>query len=164
MDDTGEKAAPKKKRGRPPKAKKFKLEPDELAKILLVPLLIAAAAHFIPEAVQPLDDEALGFCAPLARIIVRHLPEIPASEDAVDLGQMALAGISYYMRIKPILDQIKESEGEQSEDGEKVEGSDNERYHDKEASIIEGESGRAGLSSGRSRPADVSDRQDDAAV
>jgi len=164
LDDTGTEP-PKRKRGRPPKAKKFKLQPDELAKLLLVPLLLAAAAHFIPEAVQPLDDEALGFCAPLARIIIRHIPEIPASADVVDLGQSTLAGIAYYMRIRPILDAIKESEGEEVEhpSDQGVKGSDNDRGH-KDATIIEGEPGRSGLHSGSSRPVDAGDRQDDAAV
>ena len=156
MDDTGAEP-PKRKRGRPKKAKKFKLEPDELANLLLVPILLAAASYFIPEAVQPVEEEATGFCAPLARVIVRHLPEIPASEDVIDMGQMAMASISYYMRIKPILDAMKESDEDQPGEGE--EKSDNER-HSKDAEIIEGDAGRAGLHTGSSRPADVSDRQD----
>jgi len=151
---------PKKKRGRPPKAKTttLKLEPEELANLLLVPGLLMAAQRFLPEPVQPNEDEALGFCGPLARIIARHLPDIPMSADAIDLGRMMLAGIAYWMRVQPILAALKEAEAEGEieeglRDASVVKGSDDGRYKTEvDNAILTGEPGRSGLVAGSSEP------------
>ena len=102
----------KKKRGRPRKKKAPKLNPDEIARLLLVPVLAYASGKYIPEPVQPNDDEILNFCIPASNIIVRHIPDIPASEDMVDLGRMALVGMAYYVRIQPIVEAMKEAEAQ----------------------------------------------------
>ena len=153
----------KKKRGRPPKPKGLKLEPSELANLLLVPGLLMAANHYLPEAVWPTDEEALAFCGPPARIIVRHMPTIPMSADAMDLGKMMIAGMSWWMRVKPIAEELKAAEAENPE-GVKggtssalKEGSDDGRYRteagtDQESTsdVISGKPGRVGLAAGGS--------------
>ena len=90
----------KPKRGRPLKKQPIKIDPDELARFLLIPALLAVGKKYIERAeARPTAEEAEGFTVPLACIIARHLPAVAASEDVIDLGRMLLAGMSWYMRI-----------------------------------------------------------------
>ena len=151
--------APKRGRGRPPKAKAkaLKLEPEELANLLLVPALLMAAKHFLPEAVHPTFEEATGFCGPLARIITRHMPAVPMSEDAIDLGRMMLAGIAYWMRIQPVLEALGEAKKKGAQGPAPVKEPDDGRetggtIPEPTNGIITGSPGRAGLVPGGGGP------------
>ena len=176
LQESGEPEAPKRGRGRPKGSgvkKAFKLEPEELANLLLVPALLMAGKKYLPEPVQPTGGEALGFCGPLARIIARHMPAVPMNEDAIDLGRMVLAGMSWWMRIQPILSELQaantSSAGKPKAPVKPApkEGPDNGRETQPDKStteVITGTAGRSGLYAGSSGEADGSSGQAAAAI
>lgn len=73
---------------------------QDLARMVLSPLLIMAVGTSLGEVCEPTPEEANQFVDPLARIIARHVP-IPdhMSADLVDILAMASVGIMWYMRV-----------------------------------------------------------------
>ena len=82
----------------------------EAVSVILSMLVVTAIVFAYGEDVKPTEDEAEGFCEPVASIIARHVP-IPtgASEDVIDLIAAGGVALLWWKRVAPELKARRDS-------------------------------------------------------
>lgn len=83
-----------------PRQKTTRLNADEVANLILAPLVIVLANKTLVEEARPTADETTAFVTPIARIIERHI-QLPGalSADVYDLMCIMVASITWYTRV-----------------------------------------------------------------